>query len=151
MQQLRFQTDINVDPDLFWKRQSIATISQEMGPWLRMTAPPHYRQIQLLDWRGDNTLFASWVLLFGLIPIDRHSFEKIVFPAEREFIETSSSWNNKHWQHRRLVTATENGCSVIDELIFTPRMHWMTPLVTLIVNMVFKNRHRNLKKFYPVR
>ena len=82
---------------------------------------------------------------------DRHSFEKIVFPAEREFIETSSSWNNKHWQHRRLVTATENGCSVIDELIFTPRMHWMTPLVTLIVNMVFKNRHRNLKKFYPVR
>lgn len=146
MQQLRFQTDVSTDPDLFWKRQSIATINQEMAPLLRMTAPAQYRQLQLKDWKGEAPLFASWVLLFGLIPLDRHCFEKLDFPGEREFIETSTSWNNKTWQHRRFVTATATGCTVTDELQFTPRMAWMTPVVTWIVKMAFQNRHRYLAR-----
>ena len=137
-----------LSPDDFWHRQSLDSVNAELGPWLRMTAPAHWHGVRLQDWDGQGPLFSSWVLLLGLLPIDRHRFGRFAFEPGSGFVETSSSWNARQWRHERRITAGAGGCTLTDRIDYTARWSVMTPLLGAIYRSVFRHRHRRLNTLY---
>lgn len=49
-------------------------VNAELWPLARMTALPKWRDRPILEWPTGQILFKSWVLLLGVLPIDRHVF-----------------------------------------------------------------------------
>ncbi|HMJ14537.1 MAG TPA: hypothetical protein VK524_24160 [Polyangiaceae bacterium] len=120
-------------------------VNEELGPWLRMTVPPEASEMHLDEAPLGTPLFSSWVLLGGLVPIDRHHFMLSAVEHGRGFLEDSTSWTQRRWQHQRSVEPSgEQACIVTDRLTFTPRLSPMGPLLARIIGAVFRRRHARL-------
>ncbi len=148
MPTISVSSQLRVTPDEFWAAQSMATVNFELGPWIHMTAPKAWQDMRLSTWRGQQALFKSWVLLLGLLPVDRHAFGSFDFDPRRGFVEKSSSWTNARWQHERSVTPVQTGCVVQDTVTFTPRVPVAAPVLQAIYQLVFRHRHNNLAARY---
>jgi hypothetical protein len=136
---------LNVQPQEFWGEQSLATVNYELGPWIQMSVPAAWHGLQLKDWSSEGPLFKSWVLLFGLVPLDRHAFGSLDLSQSMRFVETSSSWVNRVWRHERVVTAVAGGCEVMDKVSFAPRLPFVSALLKPIYALVFGHRHSRLR------
>lgn len=148
MTSLTFSSIIPISPQVFWARQSLATVNYELGPWIHMTAPKGWQSVRLADWQGGQDLFASWVLFLGVLPIDRHAFGSFTFKPDAGFVEDSSSWTVRQWQHVRTVLPVGAGCSVEDRITFAPRIGFMAPILRRIYSLVFRHRHTRLAARY---
>lgn len=149
MTALTFSSRIAVSPQDFWAGQSLDTVNYELGPWIRMTAPKAWRSVRLATWTtNQQPLFSSWVLLLGVLPVDRHAFGSFTFAPESGFVEVSSSWVNRLWRHERTVVAQGTGSVVRDSLTFAPRFAVAAPILRVIYGMVFRHRHRRLGARY---
>ena len=125
---------------------TMAGVNAELAPWLRMTAPPEATNMRIEDAPVGQALFASWVLVCGILPVDRHYFMLAEVERGRGFVEQSTSWSERHWEHRRHVEPRgERGCTLTDRLIFTPRLRVSGPLLVRVVGAVFGHRHRVLR------
>ncbi len=152
MTPLTFSSTLPILPQEFWAQQSLATVNYELGPWIHMTAPKAWQTVRLADWQGGGeALFASWVLLLGLLPIDRHAFGSFSFKPETGFVELSSSWVNHMWRHERTVQAEGAGCTVRDSVEFAPRIGFMAYILKPIYSLVFRHRHGRLAARYGAR
>ncbi|MDX1496165.1 MAG: hypothetical protein R3352_01285 [Salinisphaeraceae bacterium] len=114
----------------------------------RMTAPTLWQQRPILEWPEKQTLFKSWILLFGVLPIDRHSFYFDKVDPASGFSEQSSSLTNANWCHTRQVLPSPMGCQVIDKLDYESRLPLLGSLMKPIYQLVFWIRHRNLRARY---
>ena len=139
---------LGIPPADFWADQSLASVNYELGPCIHMTAPASWQTVRLADWQGGDALFRSWVLLLGVLPVDRHAFGSFAFTPETGFVEVSSSWVNRLWRHERAVEATEGGCVVRDTVAFAPRLRLVSPILAFIYTLVFRHRHHRLKARY---
>ena len=118
-------------------------VNAELRPLLRMTHPAD--RSDLSNMPVGETVFASWLLLFGALPVDRHFLRlERVLPGQG-FDERSQAWTQREWVHRRRVLDVPGGCVVRDELEFTPRVAFMRPLLRAMVRQVFEHRHRRLR------
>jgi hypothetical protein len=100
---LEFRSRVAAPPDVVWR--VVATmdgVNAELAPWLRMTHPPDRADLRAQMVPPGEVVFHSWLLLLGVLPVDRHalSFESL---HERGFDERSTSWSNRIWIHRRRV------------------------------------------------
>lgn len=148
MIRLRWSSVLAAAPDVVWRHASTMTgVNRELGPWLRMTHPPQFEDLAAQPVPVGQVLFQSWVLLGGLLPLDRHAlgFEAL---HERGFDERSHSWLQRLWIHRRRVEAVAGGTRVTDELEFQPRLALMAPVLRLIVSLIFQHRHRQLQRHF---
>lgn len=126
---------------------SMSGVNAELAPLVRMTAP---RGVDRID--GDDARvregFTSWILLLGLVPLDRHrfGFERIV--DGHRFDERSRSWLQRSWRHTRTVTDGPSGASayVRDELAIEPRLALLAPVVRVAVRGLFRHRHARLRR-----
>lgn len=118
-------------------------VNAELMPLMRMSYPADAGSIESAP--VNRLVFASWLLLFGFIPIDRHflSFESILPGAG--FDERSWSWMQRVWVHRRRVVADGGACVLSDELAFEPRLPLARPILRLVVRGLFEHRHRRLR------
>lgn len=148
MTALTFSSTLSISPTDFWAQQSLATVNYELGPWIHMTAPKAWQAVRLADWKGGDVLFASWVLFLGVLPVDRHRFGSFRFQPESGFVEQSSSWTNRQWQHVRTVQAHGVGCTVQDSITFQPRIGILSFLLRPIYSRVFRHRHARLAMRY---
>ncbi len=148
MPAITVSSELPITPDAFWAAQSLATVNYELGPWIHMTAPKSWQAVRLSTWQGQQTLFTSWVLLLGLLPVDRHAFGSFAFDPQSGFVEKSSSWTNALWQHERSVVPASMGCVVEDRVRFTPRVTVLAPVLQAIYQLVFRHRHNRLKARY---
>jgi hypothetical protein len=120
-------------------------VNAELAPWLRMTAPPEAANLRIEDAPVGEPLFASWVLLGGILPIDRHYFVLAEIERGLGFVEQSTSWSERRWEHRRhLESRGERGCVLTDRLTFTPRVPGSGLILSRIIAAVFAHRHRVL-------
>lgn len=118
-----------------------------------MTVPPAWSNRGISDWPVGAELFSSWILLFGVLPIDRHAFRLRETDCECGFNEASSSWISREWNHRReirplLVGSQSAGCTVVDRVAFVCRAPVVGGLLTPLYKFVFWHRHRRLRKKY---
>lgn len=144
--ELEFASDLSVSSDRAWAWiTSVEGISKEMAPLLRMTAPKGIESLADLDVQKGERLFRSFLLLFGLVPIDRSDLTLIEWEEGEGFIEQSPMKTMKRWRHeRRIHPHSESGVRLVDRLSFEPRLPRAVALP--LVRLLFAHRHRMLRK-----
>ena len=137
---------VAVTPEQFWNRMSLTLVKQELAPLLRMTAPDRLKNLTVDKWPTGQRLFSSVILLFGVIPVDVHRFKLQWTKPGSGFQESSSSWLNRYWHHKRTTQEVPGGCVIQDSVSLKsriPLLHWM---VLPIYRAVF--RYRRLRTIF---
>jgi len=144
--ELTMATEVAVSTQEAWAwSTSLRSVCAEMRPLLRIVFPKGMTDI------GANTMLGRSLgrcqfYLFGLFPIDmsKLTFSEIV-PGHR-FVEQSPLLSMHFWRHERIVTpgASGRGARITDHLTFAPR--FATPVVRLMVKLLFAHRHKMLAR-----
>jgi hypothetical protein len=154
MGEVAVSSDLGVAADVLWTDVgTLAGVNRELGPWLRMTAPPGLRGTTLAELTPGRPAGRSWLLLGGLIPVDYDDLciESI---GERSFRERSRMLTMDPWIHERAIEPLGSGsCRISDRLRFRlrPQFAWIPGIERLassIIGAVFRHRHRRLAKLY---
>jgi ligand-binding SRPBCC domain-containing protein len=140
--------------DQVWSRVvSAEGINHELGPWMRMTMPKSVRGKTIDEVPVGEALGRSWVLLFGVVPVDYDDLCLAELEPGRRFLERSRLFSMARWQHEREVRPDGGGCEVSDRLTFELRR----PVATVpgsaaaaraVIARVFRHRHRRLAAWF---
>lgn len=131
-----------------WRHaSSMVGVNRELAPLVRMTYPPDKTHLSAATVPLSRRAFRSWLLLFGVLPID---YDDLTFVALEPlgFTEQSSMGTNQVWRHRRRIVPDGHGCFVIDEVQFVPRFAVLGPLALPLFALAFRLRHRNLRRIF---
>lgn len=129
-------------------RFTMRGVNRELSPFVRMTVPAEWADIPIARWPTGTSLFTSWILLFGVLPVDRHRFCLRSVDDEGGFDEVSSSIINRSWRHRRLLSWAESDVTLTDRVDFTCRLPLMGHLLLPVYRAVFVHRHRMLRALW---
>jgi ligand-binding SRPBCC domain-containing protein len=144
---VQLESRLSASPDAVWERVStFEGVNDELGPVLRMTAPASVRALDPADVVLGERIFRSWVLLFGVLPIDYDDLTLIALEPGRGFHERSRMLSLRVWEHERTLTADGSGCVVRDRLGFEPRLPGMGPLLERVIRATFRHRHKRLRR-----
>jgi ligand-binding SRPBCC domain-containing protein len=147
--ELTFTSDLASPPDRVWSWiTSMRGISQELAPILKMTAPKRITDIGDVKVQPGQRLFRSWVLLFGILPIDRSDLTLLRLEAGKGFLEQSPMLSMSLWRHERQLEASGDGTRLTDRLSFEPR--FATFVTRWFIRAVFNHRHRVLQQHFGV-
>jgi ligand-binding SRPBCC domain-containing protein len=140
---------LHADPHEVWTAVStMEGVNRELAPWVRMTVPGAATGMRLEDAPLGRPVFTSWLLLLGVIPFDRHRLVLEEVEPGRRFLERSSSWIQRIWQHERIVESHPEGCRVTDRITVQPRLPLVGVLARPLVDGLFRHRHRVLRRRY---
>jgi len=148
MRSFEIKSNLAIEASEFWPNCSLKSVNWELAPLIRMTAPADWQSRPIEGWPVGVELFKSWILLFGVLPVDRHSFCLREIAPGFGFYERSSSWTSREWNHDRTVVANDHGCTVIDRVAVVSRAALLEPLLMPIYRLIFRHRHRRLRKKY---
>lgn len=142
-------TALAAPADAVWAHAAtLSGVNRELWPLARMTHPPGRAALDPRGIAPGRPLFRSWILLFGLVPVD---WDELCFEAFEpgRFLERSRLATQREWRHeRRVAPAPGGGCIVTDRLQFTPRIRWLGPLHLAVFRAAFRLRHRNLRRIF---
>ena len=124
-------------------------ISRELAPILKMTAPQGVTDIADVRVEPGQPLFRSWVLLLGILPIDRSDLTLLSLEPGKGFLEQSPMLSMKMWRHERRLEGHGGGTLLTDRLTFEPRL--ATLVTRWFIRTVFNHRHRVLQQHFGVR
>ena len=141
-------SNLRISPDHVSGLLTLDGVNRELSPLIRMTAPPEWSNRPIFEWPTGRVIFSSWLLLFGLIPIDRHKFFFQSIDRQRGFAEESSSLTNKLWHHRRDIDRNGTSCRVTDTVEFQCRLPLLEFILAPVYRFVFKHRHKVLRSCY---
>ena len=133
--------------DLWRKVNTMEGVNYELAPFIHMTAPADPGRVPFTQAPLKQPLFASWLLLLGVLPFDRHQL-RLDEVWEGGFRENSSSLIHRVWRHERIITANGTGSMLTDTLNFEPRISLFGYILLPIVRFMFQHRHRRLKRFF---
>ncbi|HRK32958.1 MAG TPA: hypothetical protein PLJ47_00075 [Candidatus Hydrogenedentes bacterium] len=141
-----FSSPLRADPESVWAHaRTISGVNAELWPLCRMTFPPAYASRTLEDAPIGQRAFRSWILLFGVVPIDYDDLKLLRVEAPRGFVEESTMLTQRIWRHERTIERTERGCCIRDSVAFEPRVPLLGPLFLPMFKLAFWNRHRRLR------
>lgn len=144
-----FRTEVKASPEEVWEHAStMAGVNMELSPIIRMTYPQRCASLNAESMNKKNGYVTSWILLFGLIPVDRWVMHFVEFGPRFRFLERSKVCSMKFWEHERNIVGCNGGALIIDRIRFIPIMKPLAPIVARMMRTVFINRHRNLKKIF---
>jgi len=144
--EFRIASALPAAPAAVWERAvSAEGINHELGPLLRMTVP---RGAASLDLRGlePGPLGRSWLLLFGLLPIDYDEIGLERIEPGRGFLERSTMLSQRLWEHERTLAAAGDGTVIADRLAWEPRLPLPGRALRPLIAAVFRHRHRRLRR-----
>jgi ligand-binding SRPBCC domain-containing protein len=135
------------DPAAVWERvTSVEGVNDELAPIVRMTVPREGDQLR------TGPLGRSWILLFGLVPIDYDDLCLESIDPGRGFSERSTLGSASAWHHDRdLLPLPGGGCRVVDRIGFEPRVPAAGGLMAFLFEATFRWRHRRLRRRFGVR
>ena len=143
-----FSSDLQVSAEDLLRTLTMRSVNAELAPLVRMTAPVNWENRSILELPVGQTLFHSWVLLLGFVPIDRHVFFFDSIDPARGFVESSSSTINAVWRHQRVITPVPSGCCLTDTVSYRNRVPGLGVFFRPVYRLVFFWRHRYLRKKY---
>jgi hypothetical protein len=123
---------------------SIAGMNRELAPFVKATDPTGGAPFDADAWRVGSPVI--WLLLFRVVPVDRHRIGLIAPPDGRGFRESSSSWHHRVWRHERTLLDDPRGCVVRDSVEIEPRLGVLDPVLEWAVGRMFRHRHRRLHR-----
>ena len=122
-------------------------INSEMSPLLRMTSPRQSTRLSPELVRPGERLFRSWLLLFGVLPIDYDDLTIAELGPGYRFLERSQMFSAPVWEHERLVEPMgSHSCQVIDRIRFAPRSRAHGLVLGWFVPRFFAHRHQQLRR-----
>jgi hypothetical protein len=127
---------------------SMAGVNRELWPLAQMTYPRRQARLMPDTVPLGRPAFRSWILLFGLLPIDYSDVTLLGLEPGVAFNEVSTLGSMRLWRHRRTLLPTAQGCIVRDETFGEPRFPWMTPLLSAAYRLTFEQRHRYLRRIF---
>ena len=148
MRQLSFSSNLKASADEVWRHAtSMAGVNQELAPMTRMTFPARFAELGKDLPPTGEPLWKSWILAWGIIPIDVWdiTFESFQGAPERRFVETSRTLSLSRWRHERRVERRESGCRVVDDLTLAPRVPGTGAILERFVRATFVRRHAFLQ------
>lgn len=148
MPSFSYSSDLPVPAEDILATLTMSGVNAELSPLVRMTAPELFSVQSILEWPEKKRLFQSWILLFGFLPIDLHTFYFEVINSNEGFVERSTSWTNQYWRHTRKVVPDSSGCHVMDTVEYKSRLPLIDWVVKPMYRLVFLCRHRNLRSRY---
>lgn len=132
-------------------------VNHELAPILRMTMPKGLRGTAIDDAPLGEVVGRSWILLFGVLPVDWDDLCLAELEPGHRFLERSTMLSMRSWQHERTVEPSPGEqASVRDRLTFELRR----PLARIpgshrfaeaIVRRLFRHRHRRLRDWAAAR
>jgi ligand-binding SRPBCC domain-containing protein len=144
-----FSTSLRASAERVWAHaSSFSGVNRELWPLARMTFPPAMARLTPDTVPVGRTAFRSWIMLFGLLPVEFDDFTLIELEPGQGFHEVSRMLSIREWRHRRTVTPAVEGCVVRDEIAFVPRWRWTGWLLAQVYRRVFELRHRSLRRMF---
>jgi hypothetical protein len=146
--ELQIASTLPAEPAAVWERaMSAAGINAELRPLLRMTAP---RGLDSLDLHAlePGPLGRSWLLLFGLIPVDYDEIGLERIEPGRGFRERSTMLSLRLWEHERTIEPAGAGTMISDHLAWESRLPLPGRLLRPLVAALFRHRHRQLQRHF---
>jgi len=129
-----------------WERiTSMEGVNAELMPIARMTFPRTLAQLQPSDVVLGQRLFRSWILLFGVLPVDYDDLTLLRLTPGVGFAESSPMLSQRRWNHERTLEDADGATRVTDRVAFEPRLPWLGPLYSFVFRRVFEHRHRRLR------
>jgi hypothetical protein len=139
---------LRAEPEAVWERaMSAEGINAEMAPLLRMTVP---RGLESLDLYAlePGPLGRSWILLFGLLPVDYDQIGLARIEPGRGFLERSTMLSQRLWEHERTIEAGGEGTTIVDRIAWEPRLPLPGRLLRPLFAAFFRHRHRRLQRHF---
>ena len=147
MRAFEISSDLAATPETVWQRVvTPAGINDELLPLMRMTMPRQLRGATIDQLPLRQPVGRSWLLLFGLVPVDYDDLALAEVDPGRRFFEQSTMLTQSQWTHERIVEAHEGGCRVADRLSWQGRTKAFEMLYGLAVPVLFRHRHRRLRR-----
>lgn len=147
MRAFEISSDLAATPETVWQRVvTPAGINDELLPLMRMTMPRQLRGATIDQLPLGQPIGRSWLLLFGLVPVDYDDLALAEVDPGRRFFEQSTMLTQSQWAHERIVEAHEGGCRVTDRLSWQGRTKEFEMLYGLAVPVLFRHRHRRLRR-----
>ena len=141
---------INADKKTVWRHVTqMKNVNAELKPFARMTYPKDRSEIGKQDVPMNETLFRSFVFLFGFIPADIHNLKLEKLESGTAFHENSTTLTHKYRKHTRTLTEQDGKTLVHDEIHFLPRIYPLGHVYLPLIKRIFENRHTNLRKAFP--
>jgi ligand-binding SRPBCC domain-containing protein len=142
------QSVLAAPSETVWARVStFEGVNDELMPLMRMTAPARVRALDPSQVVLGERIFRSWVLLFGVIPIDYDDLTLIALEPGCGVHERSRMLSMRVWEHERtLEQAGDSATRVSDRLSFEPRLPGSGPLLERFIRATFRHRHRRLRR-----
>lgn len=143
---------LDAPPAAVWAHAStMEGVNEELAPWLHMSFPREAAGRRLAPEDAGHPLFTSTLRLLGALPYDRHSLRLIRVTPGEGFLEDSTSWTMRVWQHERTLAPVGAGTEITDRVTFAARIASAEPLVERIVRAVFRHRHAVLRRRFGER
>ena len=133
-------------PERVWEHIStMEGVNHELAPLFRMTHPAGVDRIDESLGELGTPVFRSWVLLFGLIPVDYDRITIVRLDEGRGFLERSPLGTQRLWEHERRIQPAEAGCVVVDRVLHEPRLVLGARRQSALLRQLFRHRHRRLR------
>ena len=111
-----------------------------------MTHPPDVDRFDPETVPTGERLFRSWILLFGVLPIDYDDITLVRVEPGRGFLERSPLASQRLWEHERAIRPADDGCLVVDHVRHEPRLRVGGRAQSAVLRQVFLHRHRRLRR-----
>jgi ligand-binding SRPBCC domain-containing protein len=145
-------TDLAAPPEVVWKHAaSVDGIKAEMKPLIRMTVPRRLADTTLDELPLGQRVARSWVLLFGILPVDYDDLTIVERGPGHRFLENSTMLTQSSWSHERIVEPTAAGSRLTDHLRWRGRARALGALYRVAIPVIFRHRHRRLRKLFGSR
>ena len=147
--EIRAASELPAPAQAVWERvTSMAGINHELGPWFRMTAP-RGAELSLDVVPLGRRWFRSWILLFGVLPVDYDDLCVERLEAGRGFLERSRMLSATVWEHERTLEPTGAAVTrLTDRVAFSPRLAPAARLQRALIAATFRHRHRRLRAHF---
>lgn len=145
----KISTDLAASRERLWEHTSdLDQVNREFFPFFKMTYPACGRLLTPKTVKIGEKLFRSWILLFYVLPVEYDDITLAKLEPGSGFYETSTMLTQKKWRHKRTLLNIKNGCCVVDEIKFTPRLYFGGEVQKKLFSMLFKYRHWRLKRIF---
>ena len=121
-------------------------VNDELWPLVRMTHPADVGSFTPETVVPGERLFRSWILLFGVLPIDYDDITLVRIEPGRGFLERSPMASQRLWEHERRLEPDGDGCLVLDRVRHEPRVALGGRLQSIVFSRFFLHRHRRLRR-----